>query len=72
MLGLNGLAPSLEFLASVNQEHLVFILLAIVAVVLEPRFKHMTDRIVCRSPAHRGWRQTARSSRHRRSLTRSP
>ncbi|MFN3443545.1 MAG: MBOAT family O-acyltransferase, partial [Rhizobium rosettiformans] len=43
MLGLNGTAPSLEFLASVNQEHLVFILLAIVAVVMEPRFKHLTD-----------------------------
>ena len=43
MLGLNGMAPSLEFLASVNQEHLVFVLLAVIAVVMEPRFKHLTD-----------------------------
>ncbi|ODS55950.1 MAG: poly(beta-D-mannuronate) O-acetylase [Agrobacterium sp. SCN 61-19] len=43
MLGLNGMAPSLEFLASVNQEHLVFIMIAVVAVVMEPRFKHLTD-----------------------------
>ncbi len=43
MLGLNGVAPGIEFMANVTRENLVFMLVAIVAVFAEPYFKKLTD-----------------------------
>ncbi len=43
MLGLNGIAPGIEFLANVTRENILFLVLAILAVCGEPYFKKLTD-----------------------------
>ncbi|EHS51182.1 membrane bound O-acyl transferase MBOAT family protein, partial [Rhizobium sp. PDO1-076] len=43
MIGLNGITPSIEFLANVTRENLLFLVLAIFAVFAEPYFKKLTD-----------------------------
>jgi alginate O-acetyltransferase complex protein AlgI len=43
MIGMNGFAPGIEFLANVTTENLTFMALAVLAVIVEPYFKKITD-----------------------------
>lgn len=43
MIGLNGVSPGIEFLANVTRENLVFMVVAIAAVFVEPFFKKFAD-----------------------------
>jgi alginate O-acetyltransferase complex protein AlgI len=43
MIGLNGTAASIEFLANVSAENLAFMAFAILLILGEPHFKNLTD-----------------------------